>query len=236
MGPDERGRVPMVLMYHSVGPCADDPYQVTVSPERFAGQLRRLARLGVTGCSMRELLADPGGRRVGLTFDDGYRDFLTEALPVLTELGFTATVFVLGGRIGGDNGWEESGPRKPLLTAEEVLAVAAAGMEIGSHGLLHRELPTVPDDVLRTEVTDSRAVLADLVGVPVTGFCYPYGACGPREIAAVQAAGYDYGCAVGAPPLPRRWAFPRTYVGERDGSARLVAKYVRHRLRTRAAA
>lgn len=227
---------PLVLMYHSIGDRADDPYQVTVTPQRFAAQMALLARLGVRGCSMAELLDQPGGRRVGLTFDDGYRDFVTEALPVLTELGFTATVFVLAGRIGGHNGWERTGPRKPLMTADEVLAAADAGMEIGSHGLRHRELPTVPADLLRAEVAESRALLAALLGTPVTGFCYPYGACGPRETAAVRDAGYRYGAAVGAPALPRQWAFPRTYAGEKDTAARLAAKYVRHRLRTRAAA
>jgi peptidoglycan/xylan/chitin deacetylase (PgdA/CDA1 family) len=223
---------PMVLMYHSVGPRRDDPYQVTVSPGRLAAQLGLLARLGLRGCSMRELLGDPGPRKVGLTFDDGYRDFRTTALPLLREHGFTATVFVLAGRLGGDNGWEHAGPVKPLLTRAEVREVAAAGMEIGSHGLRHRELPAVPEDELGAEVAESRAVLEDLVAEPVTGFCYPYGACGPRELDAVRAAGYGYGAAVGAPPLPRQWAYPRTYAGEKDTAARLAAKYVRHLVRT----
>jgi peptidoglycan/xylan/chitin deacetylase (PgdA/CDA1 family) len=81
-------------------------------------------------------------------------------------------------------------------------------------------------------VAESRAVLEDLVAAPVTGFCYPYGACGPRELDAVRAAGYGYGAAVGAPPLPRQWAHPRTYAGEKDTAARLAAKYVRHLVRT----
>jgi peptidoglycan/xylan/chitin deacetylase (PgdA/CDA1 family) len=223
---------PLVLMYHSVGDRADDPFQVTVTPQRFAAQMALLARLGVRGCSMAELLAGPGGRRVGLTFDDGYRDFVTEALPVLLAHGFTATVFVLAGRLGGDNGWELAGPRKPLLTADEVGAVADAGIEIGSHGLRHRDLTTVPGDGLRAEVADSRRILAELVEAPVGGFCYPYGACGEREVDAVRDAGYGYGAAVGAPALPRQWAFPRTYAGERDTTARLAAKYVRHLVRT----
>lgn len=224
---------PLVLMYHSIGPTADDPYQVTVSPRRLAAQLALLARLGLRGCSMRELLAEPGPRKVGLTFDDGYRDFATAALPLLTAHGCTATVYALAGRLGGDNGWEGTGPRKPLLTAAELRAVAAAGMEIGSHGLLHRHLTGLSAQDLKAEVVESRAVLENRLQVPVTGFCYPYGDCGPRELDAVEAAGYAYAAAVGAPPLPRRFAFPRTYAGERDTAARLAAKYVRHLVRTR---
>ena len=224
---------PLVLMYHSIAPAGDDPYRVTVTPERLAAQLGLLARLGLRGCSMRELLAGPGSRRVGLTFDDGYRDFATAALPALRRHGFTATVFVLAGRLGGDNGWEAAGPVRPLLTADEVRAVAAAGMEVGSHGLRHRRLPELTEAELAAEVLESQAVLGDLTGAPVTGFCYPYGACGPRELAVVEAAGYGYGAAVGAPALPRRWAFPRTYAGERDTAPRLAAKYLRHLVRTR---
>lgn len=224
---------PLVLMYHSIGPTGDDPYQVTVSPGRLAAQLALLSRLGLRGCSMRELLAAPGPRKVGLTFDDGYRDFATTALPLLTAHGFTATVYALAGRLGGDNGWEETGPRKPLLTAAELRAVAAAGMEIGSHGLLHRHLTSLTAPDLKAETGESRAVLENRLQVPVTGFCYPYGDCGPRELDAVSAAGYTYAAAVGAPALPRQFAFPRTYAGEKDTAARLAAKYVRHLVRTR---
>jgi peptidoglycan/xylan/chitin deacetylase (PgdA/CDA1 family) len=224
---------PLVLMYHSVGPRWDDPYRLTVSPGRLAAQLGLLARLGLRGCSMRELLGDPGPRKVGLTFDDGYRDFTTTALPLLTAHGFTATVYALAGRLGGDNGWEETGPRKPLQTAAELRAVAAAGMEIGSHGLLHRHLTSLSEQELKAEIVESRAVLENRLQVPVTGFCYPYGDCGPRELDAVAAAGYRYAAAVGAPALPKQFAFPRTYAGERDTAARLAAKYVRHLVRTR---
>lgn len=227
---------PFVLMSHSVGPVGapgDDPYLVTVTADRLAAQLRLLTRLGLRGCSMRELLADPGPRRVGLTFDDGYRDFATGALPLLQAHACTATVYALAGRLGGDNGWERSGPVKPLLSAGELRAVAAAGMEVGSQGLRHRDLPTLSEDELKAEVVESRAVLEEAVQVPVRGFCYPYGACGLREVAAVEAAGYDHAAAVGAPRLPRRWAFPRTYAGQKDTAARMAAKYARHLVRTR---
>jgi peptidoglycan/xylan/chitin deacetylase (PgdA/CDA1 family) len=168
--------------------------------------------------------------RVGLTFDDGYQDFLTEALPVLIEHGFTATVFVVAGRLGGDNGWDHPGPRKALMTARQVRAAAEAGMEIGSHGMRHVPLPAVDRRALRGEVASSRRVLEEVTGRPVTGFGYPYGAVGERELVAVRDAGYDYGCGTGRSQLTARYALPRTYVGNRDGSLRLLAKCARHRL------
>ncbi len=226
---------PVLLMYHSVAACDADPFRVTVSPARFARQMRLLHRLGIRGASVRELLDRPGsapvGPRVGLTFDDGYQDFLTGALPVLTRYGFTATVFVVVGGLGGDNDWDHpAGPRKPLLTPGQVREVAEAGMEIGSHGLRHVRLLTLPGPQLRPEVEHSRHLLAQLTGRDVAGFCYPYGAAGPREVAAVRAAGYGYGC-IGPPTeLTCRHALQRIYVGDRDGPVRLAAKWARDRL------
>ena len=235
MWPGEPGSTPVVLMYHSVAAGDDDPFRITVSPERFARQLRLLDRLGIRGMSVRELLDRPADARpdprVGLTFDDGYQDFLTTALPVLVRYGFTATVFVVAGSLGGDNEWDAVGPRKALLSRAQVREVAAAGMEIGSHGLRHVRLPSLPGPRLRWEVERGRQLLRQLTGQAVTGFCYPYGAAGAREVAAVRAAGFQYGCAVTGTGPVMRHALPRVYVGDRDGAARLAAKWARHRLR-----
>jgi peptidoglycan/xylan/chitin deacetylase (PgdA/CDA1 family) len=226
--------MPLVLMYHSVEPYDTDPYQVTVHPERLDRQLRWLRRRGMRGVSMRELLqARREGRGhglAGLTFDDGYTDFVTEVMPALDRYGFTATVFVVAGALGGHNSWDEPGPRKTLMTAADVRNVADAGMEVGSHSMSHIRLPESTDEELAEEVRRSREVLAELAGRPVTGFCYPYGAVGEREVQAVRAAGYDYACAVYASPLAGRHALPRTFIGDKDTSPRLFAKLARHRL------
>src|ERR1700754_5002866 len=139
-----RQRQAMVLMYHSVAPDQEDPYQVTVSPRRFEQQMRWLDQRGLRGVSMSELLEAQrrqcGAGLVGLTFDDGYEDFVDYVLPVLQRHGFSATAFVIAGRIGGVNAWDRLGPRKQLMTASQVRTAAAAGIEIGSHGLRHVSL------------------------------------------------------------------------------------------------
>jgi peptidoglycan/xylan/chitin deacetylase (PgdA/CDA1 family) len=223
---------PLVLMYHSVAPVGDDPYNITVSPARLDAQLAWLSRRGLRGAAVRELLDDGGAAdRVGLTFDDGYADFAEHALPVLLARGATATVFPVAGRLGQDNEWEEGGPSKALMSAEQVAEVAAAGMEIGSHGLRHASLPEASDAALAEELEESRAVLAEAAGAAVRGFCYPYGHVSRRVVEAVRAAGYDYACAIGRCADTGRHALPRTYVGEVDGAARLWAKRARHRVR-----
>ena len=209
------------LMYHSVASGQDDPYQLTVRPERLGKQLCSLRRLGRTGVSVSTLLeARQRGsqeRLVGLSFDDGYADFAENALPVLQRYGFTATLFVIAGRLGGSNEWDSKGPRKALLTADQVREVAAAGVEIGSHGLHHVSLPTVGDSDLASEIQESRRILQELTGQEVRGFCYPYGHLDERAVKAVEAAGYDYACAIWDSQFAGRYAIRRTYV--RDGDS-----------------
>jgi peptidoglycan/xylan/chitin deacetylase (PgdA/CDA1 family) len=228
--------VPLVLMYHSVDHFDEDPHLVTVSPARFERQLAWLRARGLRGVAMAELLdAHAAGRArglVGLTFDDGYADFATRAVPALLRYGFGATVYVVTGRIGAYNAWDDGGPRKPLMTADQIRTVADAGMEVASHGRHHVSLPGTDDTELREELEESRAALEDVVQAPVTGFAYPYGHAGAREVEAARAAGYDHACDI-RPAEPSRHALPRTYIGDRDGPLRLRAKLVRHELRRR---
>jgi peptidoglycan/xylan/chitin deacetylase (PgdA/CDA1 family) len=221
-------------MYHSVTPYEVDPYLVTVSPQRFDQQLRWLCRRGLKGVCMRELFAarrsGSGAGLVGLTFDDGYADFASYAVPIMKRYGFSATVFPVAARLGGDNEWDAEGPRKPLMTVEQVRQIADAGMEVGSHGMHHVSLTSVADAELASELRDSRAALQDISGQEVAGFCYPYGHIDSRVIAAVRSAGYGYGCAIWRSALMGPHALPRTFVGDDDSAARLWAKAARHRL------
>ncbi|GLW45526.1 polysaccharide deacetylase [Streptomyces sp. NBRC 14336] len=237
LGRPRPGPVPWVAMYHSVGDCSDDPYRITVTPERLDDQLGRLRRRGLRGVSMGELLAarfrGEGHGLVGLTFDDGYADFVDHALPVLRRHDCTATLFVLPGRLGGDNAWDPLGPRKPLLTADGIRYAAEAGVEIGSHGLTHVDLTRADDATLHAETDGSRALLAELTGAPVQGFCYPYGTVDARAIEAIRAAGYGYACAIDPGPLTSLHALPRVHIGQNDTAVRLYLKHRLHRLRRR---
>ncbi|MGP3634661.1 polysaccharide deacetylase family protein [Streptomyces sp. 24-1644] len=236
--PPTAGR-PWILTYHSVCERTSDPYGITVSPERLDRQLTWLRRRHYTGVSVATLLRTPvEGRRglVGLTFDDGYSDFVHEALPVLLRHGCSATVFVLPGRLGGSNEWDRPGPHKPLLTAAGIRAAADAGMEIGSHGLRHRDLTSLAGDELRLETHRSRELLHDITGVTPEGFCYPYGSVDERVVDSVREAGYGYGCAITPGSLLGPFTLPRTHISHADRAVRLRAKDVRHRLRYRAEA
>jgi len=225
-----------VAMYHSIAEVPDDPYRVTVSPVRFARQLHWLGDRGLRGVSVRELLAATAEGRerglVGLTFDDGYADFVEHAVPALARHGMTATLYVVAGLLGGDNAWDD-GPRLELMTAGQVRTVAAAGLEVGSHTMTHPRLAGADAATLATEIGESRQVLQEVLQTDIAGFCYPYGSYDDAAADAVQAAGYDHACVTGDYVPGDRFTLPRCYVSPRDTRGHLVARLARHHLRQR---
>jgi peptidoglycan/xylan/chitin deacetylase (PgdA/CDA1 family) len=192
-------------MYHRLArrpPGTTVPHHY-VAPERFARHCAALARFGFTTCPLTEAAewlqgGGPDGRRVVLTFDDGYANFAEAAAPTMERHGLRGTVFVVTGLLGGENDWDwQLGDvHERLMTAEQVRAVSAAGHEVGSHTVSHARLTQVGPEAAQREVTDSRAALADLLAQEPATFCYPYGAhdAGVRQM--VANAGYRLACSV----------------------------------------
>jgi peptidoglycan/xylan/chitin deacetylase (PgdA/CDA1 family) len=232
-----RTTTPPVFMYHSISPSAEpDPHRLRVHPDRLDRHLRLLSRLGLRGVSLGELLrageqAQASGL-VGLTFDDGYTDFLDHAVPALERHGMTGTLYVVAGRLGGANDWDE-GPRLPIVDADQVRAVAAAGHEVGSHTMTHPRLAGADPAVLAAEVGESRRVLEDVLQAEVAGFCYPYGSFDAAAADAVRAAGYDHACVTGDYDPGDRFTLPRCYISPGDTAVHVVARMVRHGARVR---
>lgn len=225
-----------MLMYHSISPVvADDPHSLRVRPETFDRHLAHLRRRGLRGVSMTEWLAasrcGEASRLVALTFDDGYRDFLEHAMPIMARHGMTGTVYVVAGKIDGTSDWVVGGPDAPLMTADDIRAAAAAGHEVSSHTTTHARLDHLSAGDLRSEVAESRAILEDVVGGPVSGFAYPYGAFDDAAVTAVREAGYDYAAATDDHTRRDGFAIARIFLSDRDNSLRLEAKLVRHRIR-----
>jgi peptidoglycan/xylan/chitin deacetylase (PgdA/CDA1 family) len=163
-------------------------------------------------------------RAVALTFDDGYASVLELAWPELLRRGLPATLFAVSGyldatrRLPWDRHHAESEDSVRLASAAMVRESAAAGLDIGSHTVSHRWLPTATADEIKDEVTASKTALEDLLGDPVTGFAYPMGGWTPAVRDAVAAAGYELAvtCDRGRTPrghdpllLRRAFAFDR---------------------------
>jgi peptidoglycan/xylan/chitin deacetylase (PgdA/CDA1 family) len=225
-------------MYHSVSDStAPDPHLLRVHPARLESQLRALARAGIRGVSLDEALRvrarGERTRLVALTFDDGYADFREHAMPLLERFGMTATVYVVSDRLGRTNDWDLDAPQVGLMTADDLRAASAAGHEVGSHGANHLHLAGATPEQLQQETAGSRAALEELLQQPVRGFCFPYGDHDDAAVAAVEKAGYAYACVTNEYGGHGVFRVPRYYVGQQDGVLRLVAKAVRHRIKSR---
>jgi peptidoglycan/xylan/chitin deacetylase (PgdA/CDA1 family) len=174
-----------VLLYHHIGPIRDGTYpSLTVTPEKFELQMRWLARRGYIGVRARDCFPwkqsnDVFAKKpVILTFDDAYSDLANFALPTLRRLKFSCVVFVVTGQIGGTNAWDTargSGPHE-LMSSSQIREWAANGIEFGAHGRTHVDLTTLNPISLSSEVRESALDLADLLGVQIPSFAYPYGA------------------------------------------------------------
>ena len=228
-------RWPRILGYHSISRLNDDPNMMCTSPERFESQMLYLKRRNLRGVSVRELLKawDTGSTRglVGLTFDDGYEDFLHTALPMLERLRFSATVFAVGAMLGGENDWKHfytPKPRIKLLGAAGIREISERGVEVGAHSMSHPVLPSLVTEELEKEVSDSRRILSELLGEDVEGFCYPYGILDHASIQAVRRAGYAYACAGNTRVEGTIHDLPRTPVADRDNLLRFSAKLMIH--------
>jgi peptidoglycan/xylan/chitin deacetylase (PgdA/CDA1 family) len=112
-----------------------------------------------------------------LSFDDAYADLAEYALPVLRRYGLGAAVFVVTGRVGETNTWDEGrgSGTLPLMTAEQIRYWTTQGIEFGAHSRTHADLTTLDAKELTQEVIGSRNDLAVILGCRVTSFAYPYG-------------------------------------------------------------
>lgn len=170
-----------VLTYHAI----DDRAAVTsLPPELFRWQMETLAGQGLTGISLEQAFGhlDQTGRfppnAVVLTFDDGYRSVLEEALPVMGAHGFSGTVFLVSSLVGMSAVQARAAQRdfdRDLLDWREAETLLQAGFEIGAHTVSHRDLTRLPGDALERELGQARAQLEQRLGTPVDSLAYPYG-------------------------------------------------------------
>lgn len=206
-----------ILTYHSLD---DSGSVISVSPAAFRAHVQSLRDEGFSGIALGRLLDGWEGRAplpprpVVLTFDDAFRNFADAARPVLEGARFGATVFAVAGRCGRTNDWPgqlANVPRLPLLSAAELRELAAAGFEIGSHGLTHAALDGLSPAEAEREVAGSKSALEDALGRPVEVLAYPYGRSG-TAVRGLAAAHYRASCGVemaAARPGHDRHALPR---------------------------
>lgn len=188
-----------VLMYHKIAP---RPRRVRlkglyVTPAHFARQLAELGEGGFVSCGLTEAMqVGAAGQRVALTFDDGFRNVLQNALAPLAERRWRALQFLVPNCIGQWNQWDLRDGEAPeaLMDAAEVRDWLGAGHAIGSHSLTHARLTRLTLRDAREEIFASKKKLEDAFGVAVEHFCYPYGDWNEPVRELVIEAGYRTAC------------------------------------------
>ena len=188
-----------ILTYHQIdaAPPKGAPFRsLVVSPSNFARQMMLLKLLGYRGLSMSELMpyltGELSGKVVGLTFDDGYSNTLTHALPVLRRHRFTATCYALSQRLGQTNLWDRDLgiAQTPLMDDAQLRLWIEGGQEVGAHTRHHFRLIQLDPFQSREEIAQSQIELERLTGASVRHFCYPYGQYLPEHVAMVREAGF----------------------------------------------
>jgi peptidoglycan/xylan/chitin deacetylase (PgdA/CDA1 family) len=195
-----------IICYHSVQPGWESP--LAVEPTDFADQCAWLARhrqVLPLGAAVDRL--DRSGRLprgvAALTFDDGFADLYTHALPVLRRNQLPWTVFLVAQTLteqGQQVDWVDTPPPLPrtlsTLTREQVLEMQEFGVDFQSHSFAHLDLPDLGFDECVADLRDSRELLSDLLGRRVTQLAYPRGRHTEQVRRAAAAAGYDHAFAL----------------------------------------
>lgn len=184
--PQKVTKIP-ILYYHSI--MVEPGNELRMPPEQFNEQMAYLSTHGYYVLTPDELyndLYDNGtlpDKPILITFDDGYEDNNTNALPILKKYNFTATVFMVSSYIN----------RKGFLTSDELKELQSAGWTIGGHTVNHLDFSKVDSNTVNNELKNSKITLENMLGKQVKYFCYPFGGYNSNVITQVKQSGYSLG-------------------------------------------
>jgi len=180
-----------ILLYHHVA-AGDHPGRYFVSPEDFSAQMKSLKNWGYTTITIEKLVkalakgSQLPDRPVVITFDDGNLDVYEQAYPVMEQLGFIGSVYLVANRLDTDG----------FLQKKQLKKMLASGWEVGSHSMTHADL--VHDHAhVRREILQSRLDLNKILDIEVETFAYPFGLTDDYISYRVQNYGYRAGLGLG---------------------------------------
>ncbi len=193
-----------ILLYHSISEHASPRFAPwAVRPALFESHLRHLRENGYTPVTVSQLThltaeARLPERPVVLTFDDGFADFYTDALPLLERYACPATLYITTDYVGQTSRWlaAEGEGNRPLLGWPQIGELAERGVECGAHTRTHPQLDTLSLEAAKAEIAGSKRALEARLGASVSSFAYPHGYHSPALKALVQDLGFTSACAV----------------------------------------
>jgi peptidoglycan/xylan/chitin deacetylase (PgdA/CDA1 family) len=194
-----------VFMYHSLeglpGPVKKVPCSTTISPESFEMQMELLYQMGYSTISIDNFFMTPfndvieGGKRVIITFDDGYYTTFRDADPILSKYKFIATLFLPTQPVGKSSfhnfqGFDRIKDDRPL-TWEEIKKLDQKGWSIQSHGQSHSRMSGLSAEQIMAELLQSKKIIEHRLGKKVRYFAYPFGDYDRRVLHALGNTGYE---------------------------------------------
>lgn len=172
-----------ILMYHHIRkPASKNKTEAAldVSPSNFEEQMTYLFAKGYKTISLEELLTSSWEKKFVITFDDGYKDVIENAYPILKRFDFKAMVFLIANDIG----------KEGYLNWPDIKILEKAGWSFGSHTLTHRNLLSLTEEEAEKEIAQSKEELDYKLKNPVNFFSYPAGKFNQDIIKIVKNAGY----------------------------------------------
>lgn len=173
-----------VFAYHRV---MDRTDTYSVKPEIFEKHMQYLAKRGYTSISINEFMQkraegdDAFYKNFVLTFDDGYEDNNTNAMPIMKKYGYTGTIFVAIKFMG----WQG------YVTWQDLESLKNNGWEIGSHTYNHVALSQCSAEELDREIKSSKDFLnAFDASYKVNTMAYPFGGYDDKVYASLERNGY----------------------------------------------
>ena len=199
-----------ILMYHAVESALRPPKykHFYVLADEFAGQMRMLKRTGCTPITFPMLAAARAGtaalppKPVLLTFDDGYANLVSNVCPLMEQIGFAYTVFLVSERIGKTNDWVATDGYEPtaLLPWADIKEMQKSQLvSFEAHTATHPKLSQLTRAEARQELAGSKDTLEQKLQTPITTLCYPYGDVNDgvadlaQELGYVQAVTTEFG-------------------------------------------
>ena len=174
-----------ILSYHSV---SDENCPLSLKINQFEKQLKYLKKNGFQSVFIDEINKSKN-KKIIITFDDGYKDLISNSLPILKKYNFKATCFVVSNLIGETNSWDENDKnitKKKLMNKMDIALWIKNGMKIGSHSKNHKNLTNLSYEIMLNEITESKFYLENLIDSAVDSFCYPFGSFNEKIIEEVK--------------------------------------------------
>ena len=186
-----------VLVYHKIDPKPELGLSC-IDPKTFEKQIDFLISKGFQLVTLSQLdtVSEESDKRIAICFDDGYKNVIDHAYPILKKYSAVATVFIITDYIGRKNTWDVNlgGIHYEHLDGENIQKLIDAGWEIGSHALSHRSLRGMGEPELDHQLSHSKRMLEHMFSQPVNFFTPPFGSVSPRLLSAVQQHGYRKVC------------------------------------------